>query len=250
MSALPSSDPAQRTALVTGGGRRIGRAIAEDLALRGWRVAIHCNTSKNEAEEVAQGIRDAGGEAAVFAADLVDIEAVEGLLPSVTGALGPVTLLVNNASVFWDDAAESLNAEIWDKQLAINLRAPIFLTRDFARLLPQGVEGLVVNIVDQRVLKPDAEFVSYTISKSALWTATQTLAQALAPDVRVNAIGPGPTLPNPHDGEAGFEREIAQETLLGRSVDLADFGRTIRYLWQTRSLTGQFIALDSGQHLT
>ncbi|WP_026380976.1 SDR family oxidoreductase [Afifella pfennigii] len=235
-------------ALVTGGAKRIGRAICQDLAAHGWRVAIHCRASRDEAEELAGEIVRNGGEAAVVAGDLSDMASVESLLPQARQALGPVSLLVNNAALFLPDTPSTLEAEVWDRQFAVNLRAPLFLARAFAAERGEDDEGLIVNMIDQRVLRPTGDMASYTLAKSALWTATQTLAQALAPNIRVNAIGPGPTLPNPHDGEEGFEREV-QATLLKRSVFLADFGRTIRYLWETRSVTGQLIALDSGQHL-
>jgi len=236
------------TALVTGGAKRIGRAIASDLAAHGWKVAIHCRASREDADALAEEIRADGGIAAVVVGDLARLDEVSGLLDQAREALGPVTLLVNNAAVFLADAPDSLDAETWEKQFAVNLRAPLFLARHFAAGLGEGTPGLIVNLVDQRVLNPGGEMTSYTLAKSALWTATRTLAQALAPTIRVNAIGPGPTLPNAHEGEDGFEEEV-EGTLLKRSVDLADFGRTIRYLWETRSVTGQLITLDSGQHL-
>ncbi|MBZ8134902.1 SDR family oxidoreductase [Afifella sp. IM 167] len=237
-----------RTALITGGAKRIGRAISKDLAAHGWRVAIHCRASRQEADALAQEIRADGGEAAVVVADLGELAEVEGLLGQAREALGPVSLLVNNAAVFLADTPETLDPQTWEKQFAVNLRAPLFLARHFAGARAAQGEGLIVNVIDQRVLHPSGEMISYTLSKSALWTATQTLAQALAPRIRVNAIGPGPTLPNSHEGEDGFQEEV-EGTLLKRSVDLADFGRTIRYLWQAGSVTGQLIALDSGQHL-
>jgi NAD(P)-dependent dehydrogenase (short-subunit alcohol dehydrogenase family) len=159
-----------------------------------------------------------------------------------------VTLLVNNASIFEADEIGALDAELWHRQMTINLAAPVFLADAFAAALPSGVEGNIVNIIDQRVWKPTPHYMSYQLSKSALLVATRTLAQALAPRIRVNAIGPGPTLPSPRQSEADFRRQ-ASAIPLQRATDLADFGRTIRYLVATPSVTGQMIALDGGQHL-
>ena len=237
-----------RTALVTGGARRIGQAIVRDLGRHGWAVAIHCNTSTAEAEGLASELRSAGGSATVVRADLTNLAELATVLPVAHDALGPINLLVNNASVFLEDSLVAVNPLTWQTQFDVNLRAPVFLAAAFAAQLPETVEGNVVNLVDQRVWNPTPHMTSYMLSKSALWTATYTLAQALAPRIRVNAIGPGPTLPNPDEGEAGLTRDAAG-TLLERIVDLADFGRTIRFVVATRSMTGQMIALDSGQHL-
>jgi NAD(P)-dependent dehydrogenase (short-subunit alcohol dehydrogenase family) len=235
-------------ALVTGGSRRIGKAVAEDLAAHGFAVAIHCNGSRANADALAQTIASAGGEAAVFEADLTVLSQVRLLLPAVSAALGPVSLLVNNASVFEDDAADALEEDIFDRHFALHVKAPSFLAQDFAARLPKGVEGLIVNIIDERVWKLTPRFYSYTLSKSALWTATRTMAQTFAPNIRVNAIGPGPTLPNSRQTEADF-RQQTSGLLLGKGPNLSEFGATIRYLWEAKSLTGQMIALDGGQHL-
>ena len=235
-------------ALVTGGARRIGAAIVRDLATHGWAVAIHFNNSRENAEALAGEIRAAGGRAATVAGDLADPAALERVIPAASDALGSLTLLVNNASVFLKDRIGGLDFALWQTQFDVNLRAPVFLTEAFARQLPDSREGNVVNMIDQRVLKLTPEVPSYTLTKAALWTATQTFAQALAPRIRVNAIGPGPTFPNPHDGEAGLEKEVTG-TLLERRVALGDFGRAIRFLVETPSVTGHMITLDSGQHL-
>lgn len=237
-----------RTALVTGGARRIGLSIARDLASHGWAVAIHCNRSVEEAERVVEAIRASGGRAAVLRADLTDDRECAALLPDARAALGPVTLLVNNASTFLPDRIGALDSKLWRTQFEVNLHAPVALAEAFAAALPDGLEGNIVNMIDQRVWKLNPDMFSYTLSKAALLTATRTLAQALAPRIRVNGIGPGPTLPNPRDGEAGLKREIAGVPL-ARPVDPADFGRAIRFLVETRSITGQMLALDSGQHL-
>jgi NAD(P)-dependent dehydrogenase (short-subunit alcohol dehydrogenase family) len=239
---------AKPAALVTGGSKRIGKAICEDLAAHGFAVAIHCNGSKAEADEAARKIRAAGGEAAVFEADLAVLREVRRLLPAVTAKLGPVSLLVNNASVFEDDAADALDEAVLDRHFALHVKAPSFLAQDFAAQLPVGAEGLIVNIIDERVWKLTPRFYSYTLSKAALWAATRTMAQTFAPRIRVNAIGPGPTLPNSRQSEVDFQRQSA-ELLLGKGPDLSEFGATIRYLWAAKSVTGQMIALDGGQHL-
>jgi NAD(P)-dependent dehydrogenase (short-subunit alcohol dehydrogenase family) len=159
-----------------------------------------------------------------------------------------VTLLVNNASVFTDDTVRDFDWNGWDRHFALHVKAPALLARRFAEALPAGREGLIVNIVDQRVWRLTPRYFSYTLSKAALWTATQTMAQALAPRIRVNAIGPGPTLKNTRQENADFAAQV-DGLILKHGPDLAEFGATIRYLWQARSVTGQMIALDGGQHL-
>jgi NAD(P)-dependent dehydrogenase (short-subunit alcohol dehydrogenase family) len=239
---------AARTALVTGGGRRIGAAIVHDLAEHGWAVAIHYNRSRREAETLAAEIGAAGGRAATVAGDLADPDALRRIVPAAAAALGPLTLLVNNASVFLRDQVGGLDLQRWNAQFDINLRAPIFLAEAFAAQLPEGWDGNIVNMIDQRVLKLTPEMTSYTLTKAALWTATRTLAQALAPVIRVNGIGPGPTLPNDRDGKPGLAKEAAG-TVLGRPVDLGLYGSTIRFLVDTPAITGHMVTLDSGQHL-
>lgn len=238
----------QTVALVTGGARRVGAAIVRDLAAHGFAVAIHCNASRAEADRLADEIAAAGCKAAVVQADLADPDSMERIVPEAQAALGPVRLLVNSASVFEADSAAEFGWEVWDRHFAVHLKAPAMLTRQMAAALPDGAEGLVVNIIDQRVWRLTPGFFSYTLSKSALWTATRTMAQAFAPRVRVNAIGPGPTLKSERQAAADFQRQI-DGVILKRGPDLAEFGATIRYLWQARSVTGQMIALDGGQHL-
>jgi NAD(P)-dependent dehydrogenase (short-subunit alcohol dehydrogenase family) len=237
-----------RIALVTGGAKRIGKAIVEDLAANGWAVVIHYNRSQNEAEFLADAIRAAGGSAAIAKADLADAAAAAGLIEAAEKALGKPRLLVNNASIFERDAVGALDSARFARQIAINLTAPIFLTQAFVAALPEDEEGNVVNLIDQRVWKLTPRFFSYQLSKSALWTATQTLAQALAPRVRVNAIAPGPALRNERQPEQKFRR-LAGAVPLRHGPDLAEFGRTVRYFVENRSITGQMIALDGGQHL-
>jgi NAD(P)-dependent dehydrogenase (short-subunit alcohol dehydrogenase family) len=235
-------------ALVTGGARRIGRAIVERLSDAGYAVAIHHGSGRGEAQELANRLTAAGRSCGVFQADLADAEAVRALLPSVEAALGPVTLLVNNASSFVIDDVRSLDVAIWDRQFAVNLRAPSLLIGAMAERLPPDANGAVVNIVDQRVWKLTPQYYSYTLTKAALLTATVTLAQALAPRIRVNAVGPGPTFPNPHDGQRLMEQEAAA-TLLGHRVAAEEIAEAVLYLARARSVTGQMIAVDAGQHL-
>lgn len=238
----------QTVALVTGGARRVGEAIVRDLAAHGFAVAIHCNTSRERAERLAGEIAAAGGRAAVVQADLADIGQVERVVGEAQAALGPVRLLVNNASVFDDDTALAFDWQTWDRHFDVHLKTPVLLARRMAEALPQGADGLVVNLIDQRVWRLTPKFFSYTLSKSALWTATRTLAQALAPRIRVNAIGPGPTLPNQRQSADDFAAQV-DSLVLRRGPDLSEFGATIRYLWAARSVTGQMIAIDGGQHL-
>ena len=239
---------AGRTALVTGGAKRIGRAIVEDLVAHGFSVAIHCNRSRDEAESLAAEVRSSGGQAQVVAADLTIIGEVAQLIARAEKVLGPVSLLVNNASAFEDDSLEDLDFEKWENHFALHLKAPVLLSSRFAAALPGGTEGLIVNIIDQRVWKLTPRHFSYTLSKSALWAATRSMAQALAPNIRVNALGPGPTLANERQEEKDFQAQI-DGLLLERGPALQEFGAAVRYLWEARSVTGQMIALDGGQHL-
>jgi NAD(P)-dependent dehydrogenase (short-subunit alcohol dehydrogenase family) len=235
-------------ALVTGAARRIGRAIAEDLARHGWRVVIHHNASHAEAAEVIAAIKAAGGVAAAVAGNLGEPDAPARIVKDAVAAVGPLTLLVNNASMFERDVVGSLDRAQWDRQFAVNVAAPVFLAEAFAAQLPPAAEGNVVNILDQRIWRPNPKYFSYQITKSALFAATETLALALAPRIRVNGIAPGPVLPNPDQSEERFARQVATIPLQ-RAPDLADFGRTVRYFVENRSLTGSVVALDGGQHL-
>jgi NAD(P)-dependent dehydrogenase (short-subunit alcohol dehydrogenase family) len=234
--------------LITGAARRIGGAIAEDLAAHGFGVAIHCNHSSDEADLLAATIGGRGGRAAVIQADLADLDATARLFGEAETAIGPISILINNASLFEDDSIRDFEWDLWDRHFDVHLKAPALLARSLDAALPAGSEGLVVNIIDQRVWRPTPRYFSYTLSKSALWMATQTMAQALAPKVRVNAIGPGPTLANSRQQPEDFQAQV-DGLILKQGPALAEFGATVRYLWQARSVTGQMIALDGGQHL-
>lgn len=238
----------RQVALVTGGAKRIGAAICHRLASEGFAIMVHCNSSVSEAEALIQGLRQSGGSAALVSADLADLAALPALFEAACQPFGPPTLLVNNASVFLDDRLESLEPARFAANLAVNLQAPCLLAGAFARALPAAETGAIVNIIDQRVFRPNPQFFSYTLAKSALLTATKTMAQALAPRIRVNGVGPGPTLPNIHDGTAGFHQEAAG-TLLGEAVAPEALAEAVLYLARARFVTGQMIAVDSGQHL-
>jgi NAD(P)-dependent dehydrogenase (short-subunit alcohol dehydrogenase family) len=242
-----SSAAIPRAALVTGAGRRIGRAIALELAQAGYAVVLHAHRSRAEAEKLAGEIVKAGGRASVVLADLADSEAVRGIVPAAA-AFGPLTLLVNNASQFDEDDVGSLARARFEHTMAVNLTAPVFLSQAFAAQAPDGADASIVNIVDQRVLKLTPRFFSYTLSKSALASATVTLAQALAPKLRVNAVAPGPTLPSPRQSHDEFARQAASVPLK-RGPSPEDIAAAVLYLAQAKSVTGTVIAVDGGQHL-
>jgi NAD(P)-dependent dehydrogenase (short-subunit alcohol dehydrogenase family) len=248
MSPLSLSDRIPRAALVTGAGKRIGRAIALDLARRGFAVAVHYNGSAAAAGEVVAEIRAHGGTAVALQADLADEAAVERLIPAATLALGPLGVLINNASTFEYDSVASATRAGWDRHMEANVRAPFVLIQQFARQLQEPAEGAVVNLIDQRVWNLTPHFVTYTVSKAALWTLTQTLALALAPRIRVNGIGPGPTLPSTHQTEAQFAQQCGGMPL-GHGTSPDEIVAAVWFLLQARAMTGQMLALDGGQHL-
>jgi len=239
------TDAGKRSALITGGGRRIGRAIALALSRAGYAVVLHAHRSRAEAEKLAGEIQAAGGSASVVLADLADHEAVRGLVPAAA-AFGPLTLLVNNAGAFEPDDIETLEREGLERTFAVNLAAPLFLAQAFAQQAPEGAS--IVNVIDQRVFKPTPHFLSYTLSKSALHTATVTLAQALAPELRVNAVAPGPTLPSPRQSDTEFAAQAASLPLQ-KGPSPEDIAAAVVYLAGAASVTGVTIAVDGGQHL-
>lgn len=242
------TDPVVRrgAALVTGGSRRIGRAIVLTLARAGWDVAVHHRDSETEAQTAADEARALGVRAAVVRADLADEAQVRGLVDQAAQALGPLSVLVNNASVFEDDRMGGLDRAVWDRHIETNLRAPIVLAETFATQAPDG--SSIVNLLDQRVLKPDPRFISYALSRNGLWWATRTLAQALAPRIRVNGVGPGPTLPSIHQTPEDFAAEVAG-TLLQKPGSPEAVADAVRWLIDADGVTGQMIAVDGGQHL-
>ena len=242
----PGREGGRGAALVTGGAKRIGRAICLELAAAGFDVAIHHRASEGEAADLAREIEALGRRAVALSADLADVEATHALIGQAATALGPLSVLVNNASLFADDRLESLTGESWSAHMDVNLRAPVLLAQTFAAQAPDG--GVIINILDQRVLKPDPRFFSYGLAKSALWVATRTMAQALAPRIRVNGVGPGPTLPSVHQAAGEFEAE-ARNTPLQRPGSPEAVAAAVRWLVDAQQVTGQMIAVDGGQHL-
>lgn len=251
------SDTAKR-ALVTGAGRRLGRAMALHLGRNGYDVCVHHASSRIEADKVAEEIMSLGRKAVTVAANLLDEEEIQSLLPAASAALGgPVNVLINNASIFEAESYADSTRESWDRHIESNLRAPFVLTQAFAAQVPEPqtdengepvAQGLVINMIDQRVRKLTPEFPSYTIAKTGLWTMTRTAAQALAPKVRVNGIGPGPTLKSIHQTDEQFANERSS-TLLQRGANEEDIVNALGFLLNARAVTGQLICVDSGQHL-
>jgi NAD(P)-dependent dehydrogenase (short-subunit alcohol dehydrogenase family) len=237
-----------KTVLVTGAGRRLGRAIALDLGGDGWDVVIHYKDSAPEAEEVADKVRALGRKAAIIACDLSQEDETQTLIERAARALGPLTALINSASLFEADDWASNTRQSWDAHIETNLRAPLILAQHFARQLPQHTPGNIINIIDQRVLKPTPQFLSYSLSKAGLHWLTTTLAQGMAPAIRVNAVGPGPTMRNARQTQADFTRQ-RQATILGHGAEPEDVCKAVRYLLSASAVTGQMLAVDGGQHL-
>ena len=249
---------ARRRALVTGASQRLGRAMALDLAGSGWDVAIHYNGSRDAAEATAAEARELGAAAATLQGDLADEAAVDALVPAAADALGgPLSALINNASMFRNDEIGSITPQSWDNGMDSNLRAPVMLTQAFAEQAPRArmdangepvAQAVVINIIDQRVLKPTPFFTSYLMAKSGLLAFTRSAAQALAPHVRVGGIGPGPTLvaTNQSDEHFAMQREAC---ILGRGSDPEDIVSAMRFILSNKAFTGQMLAIDGGQHL-
>jgi NAD(P)-dependent dehydrogenase (short-subunit alcohol dehydrogenase family) len=235
-------------ALITGGALRIGASITRRMAQAGYAVIIHANTSRAAAEILAEEITNKGGKAAIVPHDLADLPALPAFYARACEPFGAPDVLINNASLFAKDRLGAVDAATFSANLAVNLQAPVLLAQAFAAHLPEGREGAIINLLDQRVLRVTPQFFSYTLAKSALYTATKTLAQALAPRIRVNGVGPGPTLPNIHDGAEGFMQEAAG-TLLGRAISPEEIAEAVLFLVQAKGVTGQMLAVDSGQHL-
>ena len=235
-------------ALVTGAAKRLGREIALVLARHSWDIAIHYRSSQPDAESLAAEITNLGRRVCLVDADLADERQVQTIVARAMSGLGSLQVLVNCASVFEDDRIASVTRQSWDRHLETNLRAPLVLSQNFAKQLPPGEKGAIINIIDQAVLNLTPQFLSYTVSKAALWTLTQTMAQGLAPMIRVNAVAPGPSLKASHQSQQNFDNQV-QSTLLKRPSLPEDIAAAVLYLVSAPSVTGQMIAVDSGQHL-
>jgi NAD(P)-dependent dehydrogenase (short-subunit alcohol dehydrogenase family) len=237
-----------KTVLVTGAAKRLGRAIALDLARHGWDIALHYNTSAKEARATEADARTAGVRVSLLQANLSRESESAHLVERACAELGPLGALINSASIFENDEWYSADRASWDKHMETNLRAPFVLAQNFARQVPRGGSGVIVNLIDQRVLKPTPQFISYSVSKAALFWLNATLAQALAPRVRVNAVGPGPVMRNERQSPADFDRQ-REATLLGHGAEPQDVCDAVRYFLEARNVTGQMMAVDGGQHL-
>lgn len=258
MDAISMPGAGFRAALVTGGAVRLGAVMVRRLARRGVAVAIHCRASRRQADALAAELSGMGARAAVVEADLLDRGATAGLVRAASEALGaPLDILVNNASVFEHDTIATATWDSWDRHIGSNLRAPFELIQAFAAQVPRAgrdardapvARAVVVNMLDQRVRKLTPEFTTYTIAKMGAWALTRIAAQGLAPDVRVNAIGPGPTLRGIRQSEAHFAAQQAR-TILGRGADPDEIGTVLDFILDSPSLTGQLLCIDGGQHL-
>ena len=236
-----------KNVLVTGAAKRLGRAIVLDLAQAGWNIALHYHGSAQDAEKTAAEARGKGVKVVTLKVDLSREEETAALIGR-TQEIGPLTALINSASLFENDDWQSASRASWDAHMETNLRAPLVLSQQFARQLPANAKGSIINIVDQRVLKPTPQFLSYSLSKAGLYWLTTTLAQALGPNIRVNAVGPGPTIRNARQSEEDFARQ-RDATILKHGAEPADVCAAIRYLLEAQAVTGQMIAVDGGQHL-
>ena len=245
---MTSKLASSQNALVTGAGRRIGRAIALSLAAAEWHVGVHYFNSSGAAEKVVGEIQSLGGRAVAMGADLGEAGASLNLIELAEEQLGPLTCLVNNASVFEQDTVATATPATWDQHMNVNLRAPFELAQAFVCKLPESQEANIINIIDQRVWNLTPDFTTYTLSKAGLWELTQILARALAPQVRVNGVGPGPTLPNVHQSEEAFTNEWSSMPLK-RQVLPEEIAAAVDFILKAPSMTGQMIAMDSGQHM-
>lgn len=243
-----TSDVPAKAVLVTGAAKRLGRAIALDLARNGWDVALHYNNSEPDAQQTANAIRSTGRQVALLRANLRREEETAALILRAIAELGAISALVNSASLFENDDWASASRESWDLHMDVNLRAPFVLSQQFAKALPEGAHGAIVNIIDQRVLKPTPQFLSYSLSKAGLHWLNTTLAQALGPRIRVNAVAPGPTIINARQSEADIRKQ-REATVLGTGAQPDDICAAVRYLLGAKAVTGEMIAVDGGQRL-
>ena len=237
-----------KNVLITGAGRRIGRAIAAAFARNGWNIVLHYRSSKDEAAALKEELASHGGSIILLKADLQNPAEASQLIPEANKALGPLLCLVNNAAIFERDTIDDATAASFERHMNINLLAPLLLTQAFARQIPNGKQGNVINIADQRIFNLRPDFLSYNLSKTGLWTLTQTTAMALAPHIRVNAIGPGPTLANTRQTTAQFkQQQLSVPLRYGPTPD--EIASAVLFILEAKSMTGEFISLDGGQHL-
>lgn len=245
---MVQANTSKQTALITGAANRLGAAFSRGLAEAGYNVIIHYNSSEQDAANLSDEINKAGGNAAFIGADLIDPTARARLIKKAQAPFGPLSVLINNASIFKRDSVETLSQDLWNAHMAVHAEAPAFLAMDFAKQLASDIEGNIINIVDERVLNPAPASFSYHLSKSLLWTATQTMAQSLAPRIRVNAIGPGPILPEAGQASESFEKR-GNQNILQRVSTPQDAVAALLFLLNAPSITGQMLAIDGGEHL-
>ena len=239
----------KKTILITGGSQRIGRSIALFLKDSNYNFIIHYNKSSKAARELKNIINGHGRDCEILKTDLSKISDVKDIIIRSKKFFGPIHAIVNNASLFINDNIENLNDKLWYDHMNINLYAPLIISKEFNKQLPKKSLGHIINILDQNVVNPDTSFFSYSISKSALLSATTIMAKSFAPNIRVNAIGPGPTLKNIHQSKKHFEQSI-KNTLLKIGSPPEEIAKTVKFLLESKSITGQFIAVDGGEHLS
>jgi len=238
-----------KNVLITGSGKRIGAEIARSLAADQWNIGIHYNKSGKDAKKLSIEIEKKYNiKTCLIKADLSNLNQVNKIIPYLNKKLGPINCLINNAATFQYDSLNTLSDKSWEKHINTNIKAPLFLSKSFAKHLPKKIKGNIINIIDQRVWNLTPHFITYTISKSALWTLTQTLALSLSPNIRVNAIGPGPTIKSNRQTQKEFIKQYKRMPLK-KKIELKEIVNFIKLIIKTPSLTGQMIALDSGQHL-
>ena len=238
----------ENTALVTGASQRIGRVICENIAKKGWNVVIHYNKSKKKAHELKKKIISYNVNACCIKADLSKETELKKIFINTKKEMGNINCLINNASTFELDSIENIKKKNWDYHLNTNVWAPVFLIQQFVKNLPKNINGNIINILDQRVTNLTPFFTTYTLTKSVLWTLTQTLALSLAPKIKVNAIGPGPTFPSKRQTNKQFKNQYTKVPLK-KAVNPKEIAEAILFVLKSSSLTGQLINIDSGQHL-
>ncbi len=238
-----------KNVLITGAGKRIGSSIAKSLAANNWNIALHYNSSEKETKKLSIELQETYNVKTVcIQADLSDLKQLKKIIPTVTKSIGHISCLINNAASFEYDSIYSLSSDSWDMHMNTNIRAPLFLSQSFVENIPKKINGNIINIIDQRVWNLTPHFTTYTLSKSALWALTQTLALSLSPNIRVNAIGPGPTIKSKMQTIKEFKDQY-QRMPLAVPVTLEEISQFINLIINSPSLTGQMIALDGGQHL-